>query len=567
MVADGKSGSELERVVLADGSRLVVKHVRLGRDWIGRGTHAGGRVATLWHSGLFALVPPTVEHAVIAVEPEDDGWLVIMRDVAAGLFAPGRLSRGTSRRLLDTAAAMHVAFKPPARTVGGLCPLADLYGLFALVAAELRTPEGSPIPDLIVEGWNRFAEVVPPDVVAAVSAVHTDLSVFAAALLEHSTTVIHGDLKLANLGLLDGRVLVLDWGDLTRSPPGPWTSPGTWPSTPPRRRCADELLDDIRLAAATSMTRMPCSWNREARGTAWLGHGAVGHRRAVRDGASADEPVWSGGPPELAIRWRCGPPREPQPATAGQARARVGVRSSGSCLRRRRRPGVRPAEPPTRRRARTPFRANPRRCRGLGGTGAAPARDRRRRYLQRAACPQPDGPQGARRRRVASLPRWRVRRGRVRLRHQPFPRPRRGDRRDGTRRTGRRPAHLGPARAALRPEADRQRRPGPTGWSCPHRRRLVARRPGNAVGSAEAVGDLLRGAGLRSDARVIEVDVPWPGVDAWLAYRLGIPTAAGLVSDDDQPHVRREVAAAIATLSPAELPWRARLVLGLGRRV
>jgi SAM-dependent methyltransferase len=90
---------------------------------------------------------------------------------------------------------------------------------------------------------------------------------------------------------------------------------------------------------------------------------------------------------------------------------------------------------------------------------------------------------------------------------------------------------------------------------------------GNAVGSAEAVGDLLRGAGLRSDARVIEVDVPWPGVDAWLAYRLGIPTAAGLVSDDDQPHVRREVAAAIATLSPAELLWRARLVLGLGRRV
>jgi hypothetical protein len=56
MAADGKSGSELERVVLADSSRLVVKHVRLGRDWIGRGTHAGGRVATLWHSGLFALV-------------------------------------------------------------------------------------------------------------------------------------------------------------------------------------------------------------------------------------------------------------------------------------------------------------------------------------------------------------------------------------------------------------------------------------------------------------------------------------------------------------------------------
>lgn len=90
---------------------------------------------------------------------------------------------------------------------------------------------------------------------------------------------------------------------------------------------------------------------------------------------------------------------------------------------------------------------------------------------------------------------------------------------------------------------------------------------GNAVGSVEAIGGLLRGAGLRCDAWVIEVDVPWSGVDAWLAYRLGIPSAAGLVSDDDHIHVRREVAAAIAALSPAELRWRARLVFGLGQRI
>lgn len=253
LAADGKSGSELERVVLADGSQLVVKHVRPGRDWIGRGTHDGGRIATLWHAGLFALAPPTVEHAVIAVEPEDDGWLVIMRDVAAGLFPPGtRLSRATSRRLLEAAAAMHVAFTRPARTLGGLCSLADLYGLFSpAVAAELRTSGGSTIPDLIVEGWNRFPEVVPPDVVAAVTAVHADPAAFAAALFEYPTTVVHGDLKLANLGLLDGQVVVLDWGDLTAIAPGAvdlaWyvaINASAVDAAP------DELLDDIRSAAA-----------------------------------------------------------------------------------------------------------------------------------------------------------------------------------------------------------------------------------------------------------------------------------------------------------------------------
>jgi Phosphotransferase enzyme family len=145
-----------------------------------------------------------------------------MRDVATGLFAPGtRLSRATSRRLLGAAAAMHVAFKGPAGGHAGLCRLAEWYRLFSpAVAAELCTPGASTIPDLIVEGWHRFPDVVPPDVVDAVAAVHADPAAFAAALLEHPTTVVHGDLKLANLGLFEDRVVVLDWGDLTAVAPG-----------------------------------------------------------------------------------------------------------------------------------------------------------------------------------------------------------------------------------------------------------------------------------------------------------------------------------------------------------
>jgi hypothetical protein len=253
LAAEGKSGSELERVVLADGSHLVVKHVRPGRDWIGRGTHDGGRIATLWHAGLFACIPAMVEHATVAVEPEDDGWLVIMRDVAAGLFAPGtRVSRAISRRLLEATAAMHVAFKGPAGTLAGLCALADLYGLFSpAVAAELRTPGASTIPDLIVEGWQRFPDVVAPDVVDAVGAVHADPAAFAAALLEHPTTVVHGDLKLANLGLVGRRVVVLDWGDLTAVAPG--AVDFAWYvaiNAMAIDAAHDELLDDIRSAAA-----------------------------------------------------------------------------------------------------------------------------------------------------------------------------------------------------------------------------------------------------------------------------------------------------------------------------
>jgi hypothetical protein len=78
--ADGLSGSPLERVVLAGGEVVVIKHVRAGGDWIMRATHDGGRVAELWASGILRRVPATIDHAILAVEEDGDGWAVVMRE-------------------------------------------------------------------------------------------------------------------------------------------------------------------------------------------------------------------------------------------------------------------------------------------------------------------------------------------------------------------------------------------------------------------------------------------------------------------------------------------------------
>ena len=62
---DGRSGSLLERVVLAGGETLVVKHVRDGGDWIMRASHDHGRAAQLWSEGVLARVPEVIDHAVL----------------------------------------------------------------------------------------------------------------------------------------------------------------------------------------------------------------------------------------------------------------------------------------------------------------------------------------------------------------------------------------------------------------------------------------------------------------------------------------------------------------------
>jgi hypothetical protein len=112
--ADGRSGSLLERVVLADGRALVVKHVLDGGDWIMRATADHGRAAELWSAGVLARVPEVIDHTVVGAEQVPGGWVVIMRDVSAALVPDhARVGRDDSRRVLEAAAALHAAFARP----------------------------------------------------------------------------------------------------------------------------------------------------------------------------------------------------------------------------------------------------------------------------------------------------------------------------------------------------------------------------------------------------------------------------------------------------------------------
>src|SRR5918995_4596566 len=192
-VADGRSGSLLERVTLAGGEVLVVKHVRDGGDWIMRASHDHGRAAELWSSGVLARVPEVVEHAVLAAEPTGDGWVVIMRDMSAALVPEhARLRREDSRRVLEAAAALHAAFwdEPPL----DLCPMVDRYQFLSPATARREAGGADEVPKLIGRGWERFAELVPDEVAGPALSILERPEPFAAALSARPSTLVHGDL-------------------------------------------------------------------------------------------------------------------------------------------------------------------------------------------------------------------------------------------------------------------------------------------------------------------------------------------------------------------------------------
>jgi hypothetical protein len=246
--ADGRSGSLLERVTLAGGEALVVKHVQDGGDWIMRASHDHGRAAELWSEGVLARVPEVIDHAVLGAEQVEGGWVVIMRDVSAALVPDhARITRDDSRRVLEAAAALHAAFEdgPPL----ALCSMADRYQLLSPATTRREAGGADEVPRLIGRGWERFAELVPADVAEPVLAVLERPEPFAAALSAFPSTLIQGDLKLGNLGFNGDRVVMLDWGTQTGWAPAAvevaWYLAINWSRIDATR---EQVLDDFRAA-------------------------------------------------------------------------------------------------------------------------------------------------------------------------------------------------------------------------------------------------------------------------------------------------------------------------------
>lgn len=214
----GASGNTLERVTLSDGRQLICKRVSQEWDWLSRATDDRGRAVSMWNGGLFDRIPPTIDHATVAVEADGDAWNVFMRDVSASLVPhDARLDRPAVRRLLRGVKELHLAFW--GEDFPELCPLEDRYLLGSPQTArrEQGRPD-SPTP-LIYRCWEVFADLAPDDVATAILTLAERPGLLADQLRRCEQTLVHGDVRLSNLGFSDGRVVLIDWGERTGPAP------------------------------------------------------------------------------------------------------------------------------------------------------------------------------------------------------------------------------------------------------------------------------------------------------------------------------------------------------------
>jgi hypothetical protein len=192
-------------------------------------------------------LPAGVDAAIETVEAVPRGWLVVMRDVTKALLPPGRtVTRAQSRRILAATSSVHAAFA--GIHLDGMCSLVDRLSFLAPSTA--RAVPSHPLREMILEGWDRFWDLAPAELGPPLRALLERPGRLAAALAAHPETLLHGDLKIANMGLDRSAVILLDWGSLTG--PGPSALDHAW-YLAINSAAIDAGLDDLLVDARAAL--------------------------------------------------------------------------------------------------------------------------------------------------------------------------------------------------------------------------------------------------------------------------------------------------------------------------
>jgi hypothetical protein len=210
----GNSGNPIERVTLTDGRVLVLKRVSPEWDWISRATNDDGRVATMWERGLFDRMPASIDHATVAVERDETGWNVFMRDVSHTLLSEEtRHDRRSVRQILKAVADLHLAFWD--QDLPNLCSIEDRYGMLSPQTGHREKALGNPAGTLILRAWDVFYEHAPREIADIITVLVDDPTPIADELRTCTQSLVHGDLRLGNAGFDGDRLVLIDWGDRT----------------------------------------------------------------------------------------------------------------------------------------------------------------------------------------------------------------------------------------------------------------------------------------------------------------------------------------------------------------
>jgi hypothetical protein len=218
---DGWSGASLT-LLRRDDDRFVLKRDSLARDWIARATADGPILREAWFAAHGPPLPSPIRAPYLGVGAEGGEFGMLMPDLTGVLLdwdAP--ISTEALERVLEGLAALHV-YASPDVLAGGVahwCPLRERVTLICRQSLERPGPARDAVAGRLLPGWDAFDRLAPTAARDLISSLASEPQPLLDALALLPSTLLHGDMKLANVGIEpDGAIDLVDWQMVTVAP-------------------------------------------------------------------------------------------------------------------------------------------------------------------------------------------------------------------------------------------------------------------------------------------------------------------------------------------------------------
>ena len=300
---DGWSGARMTLLRRPGGGQYVLKRDSLARNWIARSTADGPIPREAWFAARGPLLPAPIRAPYLGAGVDGDEYGILMPDMSGWLF---NWQWPISVEVLDHHAGGLAAFHGypwvgSGELVGAPSgPIRERITLICRASLEAPGPARDAVGERILPGWDAFDRQAPADVRALIHGLGSDPARLVAALGAMPMTLLHGDLKLANVGIApDGSIDLVDWQMVMVGPVSielGWFIVSNVASLP---MPPDEVLDRYRVAAGLG----GIDWQRQVDGAVLVGLLLRGWRKGADAEAGVVHASGVSGADDLA--WWC----------------------------------------------------------------------------------------------------------------------------------------------------------------------------------------------------------------------------------------------------------------------
>ena len=149
---------------------------------------------------------------------DGDGRAILMTDISESLFANGEVVAPAAMDVIVRGVAdLHAAFwGAPSEHAIAWCDPRDRIGLLGPATGDMLAREERDFG--VARGWRAFDRLVPKDTSSLVRRLHRDMTPLMEILQTFPSTLLQGDLKIANLGLDRGGLWLFDWSSVMWAP-------------------------------------------------------------------------------------------------------------------------------------------------------------------------------------------------------------------------------------------------------------------------------------------------------------------------------------------------------------